>query len=344
MSADIDADRIQERDVSMKTGKLPENVLKRSVLKQIKTKREEVLIGAGIGEDCAVFSFSENGLIAVTVDPVTWTGEKAARFAVHGCVNDLASSGAEPVAVIVSALLPENIEEADIRAMTAQIEEECAALHIQAAGGHTEITEAVNRPVITVAGIGRIAGNRAVSVKNIKPGQDIVASKWIGLEGTAILASAREQELLGRYPVRLIEEAKGFDKLLSVIPEAATAVKSGVCAMHDVTEGGIFGALWEMAEGAGVGLEIDLKRIPVRQETIELCEFFEINPYELVSGGCLLMAADNGYDLVRALEKESIPAAVIGKTTDGNDRVVINEDERRFLEPPKADELHKVIH
>ena len=113
--------------------------------------------------------------------------------------------------------------------------------------------------------------------------------------------------------------------------------------MHDVTEGGIFGALWELAESSGVGLEIDLKRIPVRQETIEICEFFEINPYELISSGSLLMVTDDGPDLVRKLEQEGISAAVIGKIREGNDRVVINEEERRYLEPPKSDELYKCI-
>lgn len=170
-----------------------------------------------------------------------------------------------------------------------------------------------------------------------------MVSKWIGLEGTAVLARAKEKELAARYPFRFIDEAKDFDRFLSIVPEAATAVKSGVCALHGVTEGGIFGALWEMAEGAGVGLEIDLKKIPVKQETIEICEFFEINPYCLISGGCLLMTADNGYDLVRRLGEGHIAATVIGKTTDGNDRVIRNEEERRFLELPKPDELYKVL-
>ena len=113
--------------------------------------------------------------------------------------------------------------------------------------------------------------------------------------------------------------------------------------MHDVTEGGIFGALWELAESSGVGLEIDWKRIPVRQETIEICEFFEINPYELISSGSLLMVTDDGFGLVRELEAIRIPAAVIGKVREGNDRVVISGEERRFLGPPKADELYRVI-
>ncbi len=327
----------------MKTGKLAENAWKRSVLKQRRTKRDEVRIGAGIGEDCAVFSLGDGSLTAVSVCPVAWNGDNAALHAVHGAINAVAVSGAEPVAVTFSLFLPEQTQEPQIRAMTARMEEVCAALHVQTAADAIRITDAVKYPLLSVSGIGRLDGREALSVKNIKPGQDVVAGKWIGLEGTSLLARAKEKELLTKYPFRFIEEAKGFDRFLSIVPEAATAVKSGVCAMHGVTEGGIFGALWELAEGAGVGLEIDWKEIPVRQETIEVCEFFELNPYELLSGGCLLMASDNGYDLVRALEREHIPAAVIGKTTDNNDRVVINGEERRFLGLPKPDAVYQVL-
>ena len=126
---------------------------------------------------------------------------------------------------------------------------------------------------------------------------------------------------------------------MSIIPEAAVASKSGASAMHDVSEGGIFGALWELANSAGVGLEIDLKKIPIRQETIEICEFFDLNPYKMLSGGSLLIAAEDGNEVVRELEKASIPAVVIGKATDSNDRVLISDDERRFLETTQTDEL-----
>ena len=139
-----------------------------------------------------------------------------------------------------------------------------------------------------------------------------------------------------------MEEARNFDRYLSVIPEAAVAVKSGASAMHDVSEGGIFGALWELAESAGVGLEIDLKKIPIRQETVEICEFFDLNPYKLLSGGCLLIATEDGNGLVMELEKADIPAVIIGKATDSNDRVLINEEERRFLETTQTDELISV--
>ena len=138
----------------------------------------------------------------------------------------------------------------------------------------------------------------------------------------------------------MIEEAAALDRYLSVIPEAATAVKSGVCGMHDVSRGGIFAALWEMASGAGVGLNIDLKKLPVRQETIEICEYFTLNPYELLSGGCLIMAAPEGEKLVRDLAGADIPAVVVGRTTGGNDRVLYNGEEKRYLDMPKTDQIY----
>ena len=329
--------------VDMKVGKVPESVLKRSVFKQIHTKRSEVLMGAGVGEDCAAMKLSEDEMFVISTDPITGTATDIGNLAIHITLNDLASAGAEPVGVMLTILLPEHAQEADLKEMMRQIEEACADAHVQIMGGHTEVTKAVNQPLINVCGVGKAKIGQMVSTGGAEAGDDIIITKWIGLEGTSIISKEKEKELLTRYPQQLVETAKGFDVYLSVLPEAATAVKSGVSAMHDVTEGGIFGALWEMAEASGVGLEIDLKKIPVKQETIEVCEFFGINPYELISSGSMLMAAPDGNMLVRELEKQGIHAAVVGKATEGNDRVLVNEDERRFLEPPKTDELYKVL-
>lgn len=326
----------------MKSGKISESVLKRSVLKQIHTQREEVIIGAGVGEDCAILALSENEVIALTVDPVTAASIDMGTYAVYAAVNDLAATGAEPVGIMLSILLPETVYESELKEMMQSIEAECAALQIQIIGGHTEVARAVNQPVITVTGVGKVKKDEIATTKGAIPGQDIVVSKWIGLEGTAVIAREKEQELRAKYPPHLVDTAQSFRQMLSIIPEAATAIRSGVRTMHDVTEGGIFGALWEIAESSGVGLEIDLTKLPIRQETIEVCEFFDINPYQMISSGSLIMVTDNGYDLVRALEKENIKASVVGKITDSNDRVVINEDERRFLEPPKSDEIYKL--
>lgn len=327
----------------MKVGKVPEAVLKRSVLKQIRTDRPEVLMGASVGEDCAAVALQEDEMFVLSTDPITGTAKDIGHLAIQITLNDLASAGAEPIGVMLTFLLPEKLSEAKLRAMMEQAEEAAHAANVQIMGGHTEVTRVVNQPVISVVGVGKAKKGRLISTAAARPGMDVIVTKWIGLEGTSIIAKEKESELLTRYPKALVDEAKGFERYLSVLPEAATAVKSGVSAMHDVTEGGIFGALWEMAESAGVGLEIDLKKIPIRQETVEVCEFFDVNPYELISSGSMLMAASDGNGLVRALEAEGIPAVCIGKVTDGNDRVIVSGEERRFLEPPKVDELYRVV-
>ena len=327
----------------MKIGKLPENVLVRSVFKQLHTKRPEILQGAGVGEDCAAMMLEPDEMFVVSTDPITGTTEDIGKVGMMVTLNDLASAGAEPVGVLLTALLPESIKESDIRSMMQQIDKECARYNVQVMGGHTEVTRAVNQPILTVTGIGKVKKGQMISTGGAKPGDDIIVTKWIAIEGTTILAKEKEEELSTRYPRAIIEAAKEMDQHLSVVPEAAIAVKSGVSAMHDVTEGGIFGAFWEMAEASGVGLEIDIKKIPIRQESVEVCEFFGINPYELISSGSMLIAAADGNKLVRDLEGAGIPATVVGKATEGNDRVLINGEERRFLEPPKADELYKVL-
>lgn len=325
----------------LKIGKISENVLKRSVLKQIKTKRDEILIGAGIGEDCAILSLKEDEVFVISTDPITGTTKDIGELSIHVTINDIASSGAEPVGVLISILLPPESEEALLKEIMISAQKACSDLGIQIAGGHTEVTDAVNRPVITVTGVGKAKKGNCLKTANADPGQDIVVSKYIGLEGTSILAKTHP-ELLNKFPQMMIRNAAAFDQFLSVVPEAAIAVKMGVSAMHDITEGGIFGALWEMAESSKVGLEVDLKKIPIRQETVEICNYFDINPYLLMSSGSMIMVTNRGPELVKQLAQAKIPAAVIGKITAGNDRIIWNDDEKRFLEPPKSDELYKI--
>lgn len=338
----------------MKIGKISSNILKRSVLRMINTRREEVAGGAGIGGDCAIFAFSEETMTVSCMQEAALAGPEAEAEKkylagqrtmtqlIQKCANNLAAKGADPVAVLITLLLPESLEEPDLKGLMAEAEKVCGGLHMQIAGGQTRVTAAVKAPYGVVTGIGKISTETYRNLKTAAPGQDVVVSKWIGLEGTFHLARQYREKLSERYPAWFVEEAAGFDRYLSVIPEAATAVQSGVCAMHDVSEGGIFGALWELAEGAGVGLTIDLKKLPLRQETVEVCECCNVNPYELMSGGCLLMTSEDGAMLVSALEAEGIPAVMVGKVTDSNDRILINEDEIRYLDRPQRDEIYRL--
>lgn len=327
----------------MRQGKISENVLKRSVLRKIKTHREEVISGAGIGKDCAILAHKEGMETVLSTTPVTAPLAELGRYAVPMALNNVAVAGAEPIGVLLALLLPEETEEAELAGLMEQVQEICNALHVDILGGHTEVTPVVREPVMTVTGVGHRDAEQAKRLSGIAAGQDIVVSKWIGLEGTARLAKSYREKLSQRFPMRMIEDAADYDRYLSIIPEAATAVKSGVCGMHDVSRGGIFAALWEMASGAGVGLNVHLKKLPVRQETIEICEYFDLNPYELLSGGCLLMTAWDGEKLVMDLAGAKIPAVVVGKITDSHDRVLYHGEEKRFLDMPKTDQMYHIF-
>lgn len=325
----------------MRLGKLSDSILKRTVLKQIKNRRSEIISGAGIGEDCAIFQLSD-GNLATCVGQYTVADRQDMIRAIYKSTNNLAASGAEPVAVMLSIILPERASEEKLKKLMDGAAQAARELNIQIAGGHTTVSKYVTQKLAVVTAYGKVAADKFVTTKGAKPGQDIVMSKWIGLEGTSILAQRKKEEMLARYPEYFIDEAAGFDRYLSVIPEAATAMKSGVCVMHDASEGGIMATLWELAESSGVGLSIDMKKLPIRQETVEVCEFCEVNPYELLSGGCLVMTAEDGNGLVEALAQQNIPAVVVGKITDSHDRIIYNGEERRFLDKPKMDEIHRV--
>ncbi|MBB2184514.1 hydrogenase maturation factor [Lachnospiraceae bacterium MD1] len=327
----------------MNLGKIPETVLKRSVLNQIAHRRDEVLVGPAIGEDCSVLAIAEDEALVISTDPITGTVKDIGTLAVHITANDIASNGAEVIGIMLTILLPDGFEEAELRGMMSDIETVCKQLNLEVIGGHTEITKAVNQPIVTVTGVGKIKRDSMIKTAGAKPGQEIVMTKWAGLEGTAIIAAAKEEELRSKYSADFINGAKRMIEHISVVPDSKIARSVGVTSMHDVTEGGIFGALWEIGAASKVGLEVDLRKILLRQETVEICEFYDLNPYMLISSGCMLIITDQANYLVDCLKAEGIPAAVIGRITQGNDRIIINEEERRFLEPPKSDELYKVM-
>ena len=178
----------------MKVGKVPENVLKRSVFKQIHTKRPEVLLGAGVGEDCAALQLEPDEIVVMSTDPITGTAKDIGTLAIQITVNDLASAGAEPVGVLLTVLLPTSVCEQDLCLMMKQVEEACERANVQVMGGHTEVTRVVNQPVISVCGVGKAKKDHLISTAGARPGMDILLTKWIGIEGTSIIAKEKEEE------------------------------------------------------------------------------------------------------------------------------------------------------
>ena len=253
--------------------------------------------------------------------------------------NNLAAGGSIPFAVQLHIMLPERYREIALKRIMEVAAETAADLHVTISGGHTEVLAEITTPIVSATALGYQvctgAGEKKGISDKVTAGQEIVMTKWIGISESARLAQEREEELLSRYPLFFIKSAQNLEQYYSVIPEAATAVKSGVTAMHDVAGGGIFGALWELGERFGVGLQVDMKKIPIKQETVEVCEFFGYNPYEIRSDGALLIVTSEGHALVEKLNSQGISAEVIGMIMEGNEKVIINDDEKRFLEPPR---------
>lgn len=325
----------------MELGKVSEAVLKRSVFNQIRIEREEVLVGAGIGEDCSVICLEPEECLVLSTDPITATSQEIGELAVHVTLNDLAAAAATPIGLMLTLLLPPDFPEAELKQMMKDINQVAGRYQVQIIGGHTEVTAAVNQVVISVTGVGKIAKAKRVNRRPAIPELDIVMTKWAGIEGTYILAKAGQDELKAHYNERFVQDGQQMNQYLSIVSDSQIASNYDIYAMHDVTEGGIYGALWELGSKLELGLQVDQNKIPIRQETIEICEFYDLNPYKLIGSGCLLVVTSQGPDMVAALRQAGIEANVIGKTTADNRRQVVSQEKQTFLEPAKADELYK---
>jgi hydrogenase maturation factor len=331
-----------ENGDGMKAGKLSESVLKRSVLKQLDIGHRDQPVRPAVGIDFGALKIGKDEIVIAAVESRCLGTAFLREAGVYAAVNNVACSGARPLGVLADILMPTDANENDLREQIAAINRVCRELELAILGGHTEITRSVTEPLLMVTAIGAVPDGKLVTGDAARPGMDIIVSKWIGIEGTVIVSRQYEETLADHFSMPFVMQAQQLADYLSVQQEAGIAVGTGVSAMHDLSEGGVLGALWEMAECSGIGLEIDLKKVPIRQETVELCEYFDLNPYKLVSGGSLLMAAEDGNAIVRAIEAAGGKATVIGKATDGNDRILRNGEDCRFLETTQTDELWKM--
>ncbi len=316
----------------MREGKVADRVLRRSVLGQLNHRLHE-------GMDFHPADGPVRAAVCLTEGEIL-----APQRAFHDPVNALEAAGAKPQAMTLSLVMPENMEEKDLKAFMREMDKLCAREEILLMAGHTAVSSSVSELHVTSTAFGtqRRSGKQEEGQEKSPAGLDIVCAGQVAREGTAMIALTRGEDLLSRYPSAFITEAGALYDHASMKEAAGILRDYGSRLMHSVREGGIFGGLWQLAAAAGVGLTIDLASIPIRQHTIEICEFFSINPYMLMCGGCLLAVTGDGFGAVAALREEGIAADVIGKTTDSNDRIVRYDGESRFLEPPKQDEYYKI--
>lgn len=326
----------------MFAGKLPNSELEKFVLGKIKHFRKEVLVGAAIGEDCSVLDFGSN-LCVITSDPITAASENSGTLAVNVCCNDLAAKGAEPLGLMVTLLLPPGIQKDEIARITDEICNAAFSNNMQIIGGHTEITSSVNSTVISCTALGMLDKSSFINTCRSEPGDKIVMTKYAGLEGTAIIASAFEKELTNIFGQSFVYKCKSYYALTSVLEESREAKKHGFKSMHDATEGGVLGALWELVYPTGCGAEIFRDKISTTNETDVLCSYYNIDPLKLISSGCLLIICSNGNELCNKLKIKGINAGVIGELKAEKGIYLIDGEKRTIIDEPQSDELYKII-
>lgn len=326
--------------MKLEIGKIPNDLLEKLLAYYSEPQRKEVLSRPAIGEDCAVLDFKSD-LCVVTTDPITGSEDEIGILGVNISCNDLASAGAEPVGLLVTVLAPPNTELSTLERLMKQIRDAASSINADVIGGHTEITDAVNRLIISVTAIGRAKKDKVVSTSGARPGDDIILTNYAATEGTVILSYLFEKEFCREFGEVFVEEAKRLLSGISVVKEGLLAANYGVTSMHDVTEGGVLGALWELGSASGYGIEVDARKIPILEHTRRICHFLSIDPLKLISSGCMLITTPNGQEIQRILLQNDIKASIIGRVTFGRDFILNDGNTSVKIAAPETDELYK---
>jgi len=310
----------------LRAGKLPPDLLA-GFLKDLGPSEKRVLLGPGVGEDAAFVSFGSSTLIAKS-DPITFATDRIGWYAIQVNANDIAASGGTPKWFLGTLLLPENEPASTARDIFKQLHDAANELGITLIGGHTEITVGLPRPIISGTMLGEAAPSETVKTSTAKPGDDIILTSGIAIEGTAIIARESRSALLDAGVTETaIETAANFldSPGISIVKAAQIATSAGtghVTAMHDPTEGGLAGALDELARASNTGLTIDADKVHIYSETRTICDALKLDPWGLIASGALLITTNAGTDsegsqtVINALSDAQIPATIIGKITE----------------------------
>ncbi len=298
-------------------GKLEMNDL-RQILARYAQVNERVVVGAQVGEDATVIDFGDRYLVAKT-DPITFATEEIGWYAVNVNANDVAATGAIPRWFLATVLLPaDSTDRATVEGIFSQLSDACRQLGVSLCGGHTEITYGLDRPIVVGQMLGEVEPDRLVTTAGAQVGDDVILTKGIAIEATAIIAQEKAEELAGRYPADFIARCQGFlhQPGISVVREAQIATAHArVHAMHDPTEGGLAMGLREVAQAAETGLLIHQERIEVLPETSLLCADYGLDPLGIIASGSLLIVL-SPHDSARVIVKlaeAGIAATVVGQ-------------------------------
>lgn len=333
----------------MKAGKLPANLLARLLARL--PANERVLLGPGLGRDAAAIDLGAGRVLVAKADPVTFATDQIGRYAVHVNANDVACLGARPAWFLATVLLPEGALPDLAEEIFEQIRAACDELGVVPVGGHTEITLGLDRPVVAGTMLGETTAEALVRPGDARPGDHLVLTKGIAIEGTALLARDEPQALRehGVADGTIAAAARLLVRPgISVVREALAAcgeTRRHVRALHDPTEGGLATALWELAQASGLSVRLRMDDVPVLPETQEVCRALDLDPLGLLASGALVAAvAPEGCDAVRAaIRGEGIESACVGDMAVGGEDVIIGDWGRRSLPRFERDELARVL-
>lgn len=316
-------DRLRMK-LPLPAGKLPNEWLAR-FLHEFRFQDPALLINPGVGEDIAAVDVTGEEVLILKSDPITFATDAIGQYAVLVNANDIATAGADPRWLLATLLFPPGTTPADIRGVLSDLSAFCHRWGITLCGGHTEVTDAVVRPVVCGTMAGRVRRRELIDKRRMRPGDVLLMTKSAGVEGTAILAREFAPRLrrLGLSASELAC-ARGFLERISILAEARSAAAcGGVSAMHDVTEGGVATAIAELAVAGGCMLQVDLEAIPVRPETRRLCRLLGLDPLGLIGSGSLLIACRPGRAprVEQAIRNAGIEVTRIGKAVGKGDGV-----------------------
>jgi len=330
-------------------GKIPPETLENIVFKHLGVLNPRVLLGPGIGEDAAVVEL-EHKIIVIAADPITGAIEDIGWLSVHVNANDIACHGAKPTWFLSIILLPENSDEKTLEKIVLQMDKAAKELGIAIVGGHTEVTPGLKRPIVAGFMIGEVEKDNFIKSSGAIPGDKIILTKGVAIEGTATIATEREKELSHLLDKNLIEKAKQYKWKISVVKDALTAAEvGGVTAMHDPTEGGVLGGLHEIADASKTGFAVQEEKIRkmISEETRKICELLKIDPLRLIGSGALLITAkpEKSQQIVEALNSKGIPAEVIGHILDNPKRRIFfrKDGKTKRAQRPLQDALWEAL-
>jgi hydrogenase maturation factor len=334
---------------TLPVGKLPPAVLQGLLRACHPPASSGVVVGPRYGEDAAVIDTGEKYLVATT-DPITFTEERIGWYAVNINANDIATLGARPRWFLATLLLPEGRTPPKLaQQIFLDILHTCRALGIALCGGHTEITAGLPRPIVVGQMLGEVKKSELIRKDTQRPGDVIILTRGVAIEGTAILARARSEELQRKVGRAAVNRAKQWflDPGISVIRDARLAVRSGeIHALHDPTEGGLLSGLEEVAQAGGVGLRVWKERIPVLPETLAFSRALGFDPLGLIASGALLVIAapTSAPRLLRAYARKGVSATVIGEIRPRQEGVLMIENDRGTrICIPKRDEIARLL-